>query len=181
MPGRSLFRIPESRLFARLARALPYFSVLLAGLLLGRLVMAWWNFPMSAAWVLPQADPQYAAGRVAQQHWFGALTEHAVDATSLSVKVLGVWAPLADAAAGVAVLEDNGKHLAEPVGKTLPSGWVLAQVQASGVVLRQAGVERFVPLNRPAPTLNGAPAAAPAVPDFSPSAPAPQAAGTASK
>jgi len=174
--GRSLFRGSEGRLSSRAASALPWLCLAAAGVLLGRFAVAWWERPDGARWRLPQADMQYAAGLAAQRHWFGAVPEQAQTAAPLNVQVLGVWASLADASSSVAVLDDNGRHVALPVGRTLPSGWSLAQVQASGVLLRQAGVEQFIPLRRVP-----ASAATQAATDFSSSLAAPQAAGVVQK
>jgi type II secretory pathway component PulC len=143
----------------------PGLCLILVGVAAGRLMAGWWAVPGAAAWSLPSADPVYAAGLAAQQHWFGAMPVRAAAAGPLNVKILGVWAPLADPASGMAVLEDGGQHLAAQVGKALPSGWVLKQVQATGVVLSQGGSERFVPLARSQPDARAVAALPPGMPD----------------
>jgi hypothetical protein len=165
MRGLFLFSHREFLWAGSWARLLPGLCLILVGVAAGRAVAGWWSVPSVPAWSLPNADPVYVAGLAAQQHWFGVMPERVAAAGPLNVKVLGVWAPLADQASGMVVLEDGGQHLAAQVGKALPSGWVLKQVQASGVVLSQGGRERFVPLERTQPDVRAGAALPPGMPD----------------
>lgn len=149
------------------AAVLPWLCLGLTAVLIGRCAMDWWGSPGTAHWLPPEADSRYAAGLAAQQHWFGVPASPA--ALPFNVKVLGLWAPVGEAGAGFAVLDDNGRHVVARVGLALSSGWSVAAVQASGVILRRAGADRFVPLAR-AQTVNVAPVPAtpPAVPVIPP-------------
>ncbi|MCP1289112.1 MULTISPECIES: hypothetical protein [Chromobacterium] len=147
--------LPSAATLGRLVAALPWLALAGAAVWLGMTVAPILG-PAAKQWRgLSEPAPQSAAANVAMAHWFGEPV--AQQAAALPpVKLIGVYAPQASGAPGFAVIDDNGRSVALLLGKTTPDGWELAQITASGVLMRSGGSEQFVPLVERVPGAGGA-------------------------
>jgi hypothetical protein len=147
--------------FGRMHKALPLLVMGLIAYWLGTLLSQWMAPAGNGFRHLSEPGPQTAAASVAQAHWFGeAMLQQA--AAPPPIRVIGVYAPERPDIAGFAIVDQNGQSTVLLQGKSTADGWELARVTATGVVLRSAGREQFVPLQ--ARTAAGIPQSAGAVP-----------------
>jgi len=105
--------------------------------------LAWLTAPSPLylqRWTLP--DARVAAQQVAQHPWFGL--PQAMPAPA--VQVLGVFAPNKHPNTGFAILVQDGRVLHLLQGQTNAEGWTLAEISATGVLMRRKLQQQFYPL-----------------------------------